>query len=139
MKTRNVKSIVYLSLSALLLVTVGCSDSIDPEIAAARNRLFLRESPESPQSIADAKALAETPTDVTLVGRIDAGDFDPFDKDVAAFMLSDVPTDHEQEEGHDADNCPFCKRRAANVPKCTSPWLANQICPSHTRLPNCWV
>lgn len=104
-------------LSVATVIFVGCSDSVDPEILAARQKLLLKVAPESPLSIGEAKASAETSANVTLVGRIGAGDIDPFDSQVAAFMLSEAPTDHEQQEGHDADNCPFCKRRAANAPK----------------------
>lgn len=113
----NSKPIIALLSGWMMLAVVGCSESIDPEILAARERLILSTSPGEPLSIAEAKDAAESLADLTLVGRIDAGDFDPFDKDIAAFMLSEAPTEHEQEEGHDADNCPFCKRRAANAPK----------------------
>jgi hypothetical protein len=113
----NLNSIVTLFAFLTILSLVGCSESIDPEILAARERLVLDASPASPLSIAEAKEMAESSASVTLVGRVDAGDFDPFEKDFAAFMLSEVPADHEQGEGHDAENCPFCKRRAANAPK----------------------
>jgi hypothetical protein len=106
-----------LAVGLTALLCLGCGESIDPEILAARQKVLLATPPPAPQSIAAAKEAAESATPVTLIGRIDAGDFDPFDKQVAAFVLSEVPTAHEQSEGHDADNCPFCKRRAANAPK----------------------
>ena len=113
----NLKSILSLTACFMIFAIVGCSESIDPEILAAREGLVMKVPPESPQTIAEAKAAAESATEVTVVGRIDAGEFDPFDQQIAAFMLSELPTEHEQSEGHDADNCPFCKRRAANAPK----------------------
>lgn len=113
----NYKSVAFLSFCLTMVAIIGCAESIDPEILAARQKLVLDNAPDSPLSISEAKARAESLADVTLVGRIDAGDLDPFEKEVAAFMLSELPTEHEQGEGHDADNCPFCKRRAANAPK----------------------
>ncbi len=111
----KLKSLAIVCLTTIALV--GCSDAIDPEILAARQKLVLTAAPESPLSITEAKTTAEESADITLVGRIGAGDIDPFDKQIAAFMLSEAPTAHEQEKGHDADNCPFCKRRAAKAPK----------------------
>ena len=113
----NYKSVAVLSFCLAMVAIIGCAESIDPEILAARQKLVLDTAPDSPLSITEAKATAESSTDVTLVGRIDAGDLDPFDTQVAAFILSELPVEHEQGEGHDADNCPFCKRRAANAPK----------------------
>lgn len=113
----NLKSIFKLAVCITIIAIVGCSQSIDPEILAAREDLVMKAPPESTQTIAEAKSLASSATMVTLVGRIEAGDIDPFDQQIAAFMLSELPEEHEQNEGHDADNCPFCKRRAANAPK----------------------
>jgi len=119
----------------LTAFSIGCRESLDPEILAARGKILLSAAPEGSQSITEAKELAQSqsqsstsesepstsetlPSEVTLVGRIEAGDFDPFDKEIAAFMLSELPAgNHDHEEGHDVDNCPFCKRRAENSPK----------------------
>ena len=111
----KLRTLILLCIATATMV--GCTDPIDPEILAARQHLMLKAAPESPLSITEAKATADSSVAVTLVGRIDAGDIDPFDNQVAAFMLSEVPADHEQGEDHDADNCPFCKRRAAKAPK----------------------
>ncbi len=100
-----------------LVLMIGCGESIDPKILAARQNLVLKSAPPSPLSISDAKTSTESSAMITLVGQIHAGDIDPFDQQIAAFMLSELPEEHEQNEGHDADNCPFCKRRAANAPK----------------------
>jgi hypothetical protein len=52
---------------------------------------------------------------VTLVGRVHAGDLDPWEPGKASFMISELPPDGHG-EGHDSDNCPFCKRRLAKAP-----------------------
>lgn len=55
---------------------------------------------------------------LVLVGKIDAGDFPAFEKDRATFMLSELPAEgHGGDDPDHEDNCPFCKRRAANAPK----------------------
>lgn len=52
---------------------------------------------------------------VNVVGRIFAGDLEPWEAGQASFLLAELPAEGHG-EGHDADNCPFCKRRAANAP-----------------------
>lgn len=52
---------------------------------------------------------------VTLVGRVHAGELDPWEPGKASFMISELPPDGHG-EGHDSDNCPFCKRRLAKAP-----------------------
>lgn len=54
---------------------------------------------------------------VTILAQIGAGDFDPFEPDRAAFMLSEIPEDHDDQPGHDPNKCPFCKRRAEKAPR----------------------
>jgi hypothetical protein len=76
----------------------------------------------SPPAVADpiqpADPLQPTGTlqDVWVVGRIFAGDFDPWEQGRASFLISELPEEGHG-EGHDADNCPFCKRKAAQAPK----------------------
>lgn len=52
---------------------------------------------------------------VVIVGRIFAGDLEPWDAGKASFLIAELPEDGHG-EGHDADNCPFCKRKAAKAP-----------------------
>jgi len=52
---------------------------------------------------------------VTLSGRIWAGDLEPWNEGEASFVLAELPADGHG-VGHDADNCPFCKRKAAKMP-----------------------
>ena len=125
-----------MSIAVGVVLCVGCGESLAPEIEAARSKLLLSTAPEAPQSIAVAKESAVAQTELTLVGRIDAGEFDPFDKNMAAFMLSELPSgDHDQAAGHDADNCPFCKRRAANAPKAHVVLVNEQANPVSTPAP----
>jgi hypothetical protein len=73
--------------------------------------------------IADTKVAEETPVaempagrdQVSVVGRIFAGELEPWDPGKAAFLIAELP-DEGHGEGHDADNCPFCKRKAARAP-----------------------
>jgi hypothetical protein len=68
-----------------------------------------------------------------LVGTIGAGDDDPFEKNQAAFFLSELP-DHDH-AGHDAANCPFCKHRAAETPRVIVQFVddAGQVLPIDSR------
>jgi hypothetical protein len=76
----------------------------------------------SPPAVADPLQPADpiqpagTLQDVWVVGRIFAGDFDPWEQGRASFLISELPEEGHG-EGHDADNCPFCKRKAAQAPK----------------------
>jgi hypothetical protein len=54
-------------------------------------------------------------SDITVVGRVHAGQLEPWEDGKASFMLSELPDDGHG-EGHDSDNCPFCKRRLAKAP-----------------------
>ena len=68
--------------------------------------------------VADPKVSEDTPTggdQVSVVGRIFAGELEPWDPGKAAFLIAELP-DEGHGEGHDADNCPFCKRKAARAP-----------------------
>jgi hypothetical protein len=69
-----------------------------------------------PLEPADPLQPAGTLQDVWVVGRIFAGDFDPWEQGRASFLISELPEEGHG-EGHDADNCPFCKRKAAQAPK----------------------
>lgn len=69
-----------------------------------------------PLQAVDPLQPAGTLQDVWVVGRIFAGDFDPWEQGRASFLISELPEEGHG-EGHDADNCPFCKRKAAQAPK----------------------
>ena len=107
------RSLVIACISSWL---AGCSPTTTPEanvIHAARSLVLVNEMPGDVISIEAAKTVATSPTSVTVRGRIDAGEFDPFDTDRAAFLMLDVEEDDHATPDHDASNCPFCKRKAA--------------------------
>lgn len=107
--------------TAWFLLAVGCNSSTEDPATLAMRDMFLVTSPlENPISMTqaaeklEAKAADSAPLQVTVVGRISAGDLEPWEAGKASFMLAELPEDGHG-EGHDADNCPFCKRRAAKA------------------------
>jgi hypothetical protein len=110
----------------------GCrSETADPAVQALRGQYVLAEEPVGELTLTQVAhrldgAAGESETDsaaspdpisqpVVLVGRIYAGDLEPWDTGKASFLLAELPEEGHG-EGHDADNCPFCKRKAANAP-----------------------
>jgi hypothetical protein len=92
---------------------VGC-ESEDPRVPALRGKFLLAEEPAGAVGIADSSKDKE-PHEVVVVGRVKAGEFDPWAKDQAAFIISEALADdhaHSDDPNHDAANCPFCRRRA---------------------------
>lgn len=96
----------------------GCTEKaqvLDPALAAQRSKLVLAEEPSGAVSIAEARKDLEQPKEVVLIGRVGAGGATPWEQGKTAFLISDVGAavdshDHDS-PGHDAENCPFCKRR----------------------------
>jgi hypothetical protein len=88
------------------------------DMAAIRGSVILAEEPAGALSIADAKAkLTATPQPVVVAGRIGGRGTSPFGKNEATFSMLEIPTDdHAAKPGHKPDDCPFCKKRAANSP-----------------------
>ena len=42
---------------------------------------------------------------------------EPFLENKASFVLVEIPADdHAKKPGHNADDCPFCKKKQANTP-----------------------
>ncbi|EMI57182.1 signal peptide-domain containing protein [Rhodopirellula sallentina SM41] len=119
-----------LSVLTTAIVLPGCgSDSGETaSVAEVQSDLLLADKPESAISLTevaeafapseDSEEVSVASQEVTLTGRIDAGDFQAFQDDQATFMLSELPADgHGADDPDHEDNCPFCKRRAANAPK----------------------
>jgi len=88
------------------------------DVANVRESLVLAEEPAGAVTLAAAKGkLTTTPQPVVIAGRIGAKGIDPFLADKASFSLLEIPTDdHAAKPGHKPDDCPFCKKRAANSP-----------------------
>ena len=121
---RNLPFIVLLLVAPL----VGCSDDDtkstidaaldDSTVMLERARLALTAEPADPVTPTEAKDLAAEPTEIVLAGKIDAGEFTPFQAGQAPLMLSELPDeDHAAGDPEHAENCKFCARRLANAPK----------------------
>jgi len=88
---------------------------IDP--VAVRQSLVLPAEPAGAVSLADARGtLGLQPKSVVVVGRIGGKGVEPFLDGKASFSLLEIPADdHAEKPGHNADDCPFCKKRQANA------------------------
>lgn len=101
----------------LTLPLVSAVARAEVDVAASRGRLVLAAEPGGALSLTAAKEkLATEPRPVVIAGRIGGRGMDPFVKGKASFSLVEIPDDHASKPGHKADDCPFCKRRAANAP-----------------------
>lgn len=102
---------------AALCCLPGCSTE-DPRLESLREQFVLRTEPTEPTTIADAKAkLAEDPH-VKFVGRVAADECQAFTRSKASFLVTEILPDEHGHVGKDhADNCPFCKRKAAEAPR----------------------
>ncbi len=87
------------------------------DVQTVKQSLILAEEPAGAVSLAQARAkLGLEPKEIVVVGRIGGKGADPFLEGKASFSLLEVPADdHAKKPGHDADNCPFCKKRQANA------------------------
>ncbi len=113
----------------LMLTFVGCDSepTTSPEVLRQRAALTLPTAPSGAITLAEAAekhSAGELSGEVLLVGRVYAESQDPFEPGKASFLLSVLP-----EKGHDdpehADNCPFCKRKAAMAPKAVVQFLGS--------------
>lgn len=100
----------------------GCERSAeDVATLAYRDQFLSATEPADPINLSEAANLVKSGADgaeprlVAVIGRIYAGELDPWEPNRASFILSELPAEGHG-EGHDADNCPFCKRRAAKAP-----------------------
>jgi hypothetical protein len=95
-------------------------EALEPD--TLRKRLVLAAEPAGAVTPAAAKALllkapANTPQTLVVAGRLGARGMEPFLEKKASFVLVEIPADdHAKKPGHDADNCPFCKKKQANSP-----------------------
>ena len=107
----------YALLPVVTLCLLGCSME-EPRFQALRQQFVLPTEPTALTTIADARAqLAENPY-VQLIGRIDTDEYRAFTRGKAAFLVTEIIADEHGHGGSDhADNCPFCKRKAAETPQ----------------------
>ena len=115
-KTRWLRVACVLSAAALFCLP-GCSTE-DPLLQSLREKSVLRAEPTAPTTITDAKArLSENPN-VEFVGRIAADESAAFTPGKATFVVTEIlPGESGHGGKHHADNCPFCKRKAAEAPR----------------------
>jgi hypothetical protein len=101
-------------------LTAGCGSQKQQELEAYRKQLLLSQAPAGVRSIADSKAQLADQPEVVLQGRVEADQVPGTEGPQAIFVLIELqPDDHGDQPGHVADNCPFCKRRAAKAPRAT--------------------
>lgn len=124
---RTTKRMVREALTAIATVAVlvlsltGADAKETLSIDQARAAFVMAEPPAASLTIGDAQKLLEKAAKnraaVTVVGRIAAREGeDPFLDGKASFVLMDLPDDdHSSKKGHNADDCPFCKRRQAKA------------------------
>ncbi|MDA1039182.1 MAG: hypothetical protein O3A37_02675 [Planctomycetota bacterium] len=92
------------------------------DAAGMRQQLVLGAEPAGAVTPTTAKqqllkAPANVPLQLVVAGRLGAKGMEPFLENKASFVLVEIPADdHAKKPGHDADNCPFCKKRQANAP-----------------------
>lgn len=117
---RFAKSIsAALVLSGCCVMTiVGCDQSA-PSADSAGLKYMLDAEPKETQTPTEVKeTVAEGVAGVTLIGRVSAGEMDPFFPGRASFMVSEMPDEsHGAGDPDHADNCPFCKRKLENAPR----------------------
>jgi hypothetical protein len=104
-------------LAAMILATTVTTTAMaDVDAAALRAALVLAEPPAGAVSLEAARqTLGVGGQPVVVQGRIGAKGMDPFLKGKASFSLLEIPADdHASKPGHNADDCPFCKKRQAN-------------------------
>ena len=109
-------------LASLLILAAGCNskqaDTNSDEQSLAGGKYLLAAEPVDARTPTEIKESVSEPTLVAVAGRIDAGEFEPFEDGVASFMISQLPdAAHAESDPDHADNCPFCKRKLKNAPK----------------------
>jgi hypothetical protein len=115
---RRLLCISLLVCCGLVAAWASPACAIDIDLAAVRQQLLLPAEPAGAITPTLAKQkLNATPQPIVLAGRIGARGMEPFLDGKASFVLVEIPADdHAQKPGHDADNCPFCKKKNANAP-----------------------
>lgn len=110
----SVVALIAATVTAGAVWTTALAE-IDP--VAVRQSLVLPAEPAGAVSLADARGtLGLEPKPVVVVGRIGGKGMEPFLDGKASFSLLELPADdHAEKPGHNADDCPFCKKRQANA------------------------
>ena len=103
-------------LIAIAALTATTRAEIDA--TAVRESLVLPAEPAGAVSLAAARGtLGLEPKPVVVAGRIGGKGMEPFLEGKASFSLLEIPEDdHAEKPGHNADDCPFCKKKQAGTP-----------------------
>ena len=103
--------------ASVLVCLVGCSAE-DPRLQALRKQFVLDDEPKQPTTIADAKAKIEENARVELVATVAATEHETFSPEKGYLLVTEVlPGQHQHSGERSADDCPFCRRRAAKAPR----------------------
>jgi hypothetical protein len=114
------KHLVVAALVCLVPSVALALEAVDA--AGVRQKLVLGAEPAGAVTPTAArqqllKAPVNVPQPVVVAGRLGAKGMEPFLENKASFVLVEIPADdHAKKPGHDADNCPFCKKKQANAP-----------------------
>lgn len=114
---------IVLGVVSTAVVGWGQPARAQTDAASVRSKLLLPQEPVDPLTPTAAKETLlskdapKGPQAIVIAGRIGAKGMEPFLENKASFVLQEIPADdHAGKAGHDADNCPFCKKRSANAP-----------------------
>jgi hypothetical protein len=101
----------------IAIVALAATARSEIDATAVRESLVLPAEPAGVVSLADARGtLGLEPKPVVVAGRIGGKGMEPFLEGKASFSLLEIPADdHAEKPGHNADDCPFCKKRQANA------------------------
>jgi hypothetical protein len=120
MTSRRTLTVALVMLACSMPSLASGLEAVDA--AAVRQQLALGTEPAGALTPTLArqqllKAPANVPQPLVVAGRLGAKGMEPFLENKASFVLVEIPADdHAKKPGHDADNCPFCKKRQANAP-----------------------
>lgn len=111
------RAILQAGVIVIALAVVAGDVRADLDVDTVRGTLLLAEEPGGAVTLTAAREkLTTKPQPVVIVGRIAGRGAEPFVEGKASFSLLDVPDDHAAKPGHKPEDCPFCKKKAANAP-----------------------
>jgi hypothetical protein len=100
----------------------GCGQGAVPPEQILR-QIQIQNASDEPISISDVIDQcreSEQPVKALIRAKVGSGKGDTFDRSKCVFLISDIPKgEHSAKEGHDEDNCPFCRQREAMAPTTT--------------------
>lgn len=110
--SRRFHTLLAMVCASLLTVGfIGCQGSSGPVVSEAGKKFVLSEKPEGAVPIVDARANIADTTEIVLITKVGVEDRKVFEEGKASFLVREAFPDPNAGDGHDADNCPFCKRR----------------------------